>query len=122
MAGAPICCEGRSRAARIVQSLSKSDSPWIRSIDFCAASSAVICSERRLIASAKSTHRLVVFDADSGERLREVGSEGAALGQFDRPNGVAVFGDMLFVVERDTHRVQVLSLPSFKPVGSYVSA
>ncbi|MBF6022573.1 phytase [Lysobacter niastensis] len=75
-----------------------------------------------LIASAKSTHRLVVFDADSGERLREIGSEGAALGQFDRPNGVAVFGDMLFVVERDNHRVQVLSLPSFKPVGSFGDA
>lgn len=72
-----------------------------------------------LIATAKSTHRLVVFDADSGQRLREVGGEGAALGQFDRPNGIAVYGDHLFVVERDNHRVQVLSLPDFKPVGSF---
>lgn len=72
-----------------------------------------------LIASAKSTHRLVVFDADSGERLREIGSEGAAPGEFNRPNGLAVYGDQLFVVERDNHRVQVLSLPDFKPVGSF---
>lgn len=72
-----------------------------------------------LIASAKSTHRLVVFDADSGERLREVGTEGAAPGEFNRPNGLAVYGDQLFVVERDNHRVQVLSLPDFKPVGSF---
>ncbi|MDR7133731.1 3-phytase [Lysobacter niastensis] len=72
-----------------------------------------------LIASAKSTHRLVVFDADSGERLREVGKEGASPGEFDRPNGLAVYGDQLFVVERDNHRVQVLSLPDFKPVGSF---
>ena len=72
-----------------------------------------------LIATAKSSHRLVVFDADTGERLREVGGEGQAPGEFKRPNGIAVYGDMLFVVERDNHRVQVLSLPDFKPLGSF---
>ena len=75
-----------------------------------------------LIATAKSTHRLVVFDADTGERLREVGGEGQRLGEFNRPNGIAVYGDMLFVVERDNHRVQVLSLPDFKPLGSFGDA
>ena len=72
-----------------------------------------------LIASAKSSHRLVVFDGDSGERLRTVGSEGAGPGQFKRPNGVAVHGDHLFVVERDNRRVQVLSLPGFEVVGTF---
>ncbi len=42
-----------------------------------------------------------------------------APGQFYRPNGIAVYGDMVFVVERDNRRVQVLSLPDFKPVGSF---
>jgi len=72
-----------------------------------------------LIASAKSSHRLVVFDADSGARLRTVGGKGAAPGEFMRPNGVAVFGDLLFVVERDNRRVQVLRMPEFAPVGSF---
>ncbi|MEP6632609.1 MAG: phytase [Luteimonas sp.] len=72
-----------------------------------------------LIATAKSTHRLVVFDADTGERLREVGGLGDALGQFHRPNGIAVFGDHLFVTERDSHRVQVLSLPDLKSLGTF---
>lgn len=71
------------------------------------------------IVTAKSTHRLDVYDGDSGERLREVGEEGSAPGQFFRPNGIAVAGDRLFVVERDNHRVQVLSLPGFEPVGSF---
>lgn len=72
-----------------------------------------------VIATAKSTHRLVVFDADTGERLREVGGKGPAPGQFKRPNGIAVAGDRLFVVERDNHRVQVLSLPDFRPLGTF---
>jgi 3-phytase len=72
-----------------------------------------------LIASAKSSHRLVIFDADSGQRLRTVGGKGSAPGEFMRPNGVAVFGDLLFVVERDNRRVQVLRMPEFAPVGSF---
>ena len=72
-----------------------------------------------LIATAKSTHRLSVIDGDSGRLLRRVGGPGTAPGVFDRPNGVAVEGDRLFVVERDNHRVQVLALPDFTPAGQF---
>ena len=72
-----------------------------------------------VIASAKSSHRLVVYDGDTGARLRSIGEEGAEPGRFKRPNGLAVFGDRLFVVERDNHRVQVLALPGFEALGSF---
>lgn len=71
-----------------------------------------------LIATAKSSHRLAVYDGDTGARLRSFGGRGSALGQFDRPNGIGVFGDLLFVAERDNHRVQVLRLPDFTPLAS----
>lgn len=69
-----------------------------------------------VIATAKSSHRLVVFDGDSGQRLRTFGERGQRPGQFDRPNGIALFGDLLLVAERDNHRVQVLRLPAFEPL------
>lgn len=72
-----------------------------------------------LVASAKSSHRLVVHDALTGERLRTVGREGTGPGEFLRPNGLAAWGEHLFVVERDGRRVQVLRLPGFEPVGSF---
>ena len=72
-----------------------------------------------LIASAKSSHRLVVFDADTGVRLEQAGGPGAEPGRFRRPNGLAVHGDLLFVAERDNRRVQVLRLPGFVPVDSF---
>lgn len=76
-----------------------------------------------VIASGKATDRLSVFDADTGAHLRTVGEPGTAPGQFDRPNGVAVLnaGDrsLLFVVERDNHRVQVFGLPDFAPLGLF---
>ena len=72
-----------------------------------------------LIATAKDTHRLAVYDGDSGAHVRDIGGEGSALGEFRRPNGIAVLEDLLFVVERDNRRVQVLRLPGFEPLGAF---
>lgn len=78
-----------------------------------------------LIASAKSAHTLMVFDADTGAWLRTVGGpEGTTdaanpTPRFKRPNGLAVHGDRLFVVERDNRRVQILALPSLQPLGTF---
>ncbi|WP_222565098.1 phytase [Novilysobacter antarcticus] len=72
-----------------------------------------------LIASAKTAHTLMVFDADTGEWLQTVGGTDDAARTFKRPNGLAVHGDRLFVAERDNHRVQVLALPGFAPLGTF---
>lgn len=72
-----------------------------------------------VLATAKSRHRLAVYDGATGERLGEAGDQGSAAGQFKRPNGIAVFADLVFVTERDAPRVQVLALPGFEPVGSF---
>jgi 3-phytase len=70
-----------------------------------------------LLATAKVTDVLVVHDAATGSFLRTAGGSGTAAGQLDRPNGVAIAGDLAFVVERDNRRVQVLRLPELAPVG-----
>lgn len=70
-----------------------------------------------LIATGKQTHQLVVYDGDTGAYKLAVGGPGQAPGQYNRPNGIAVFGDLVFVVERDNHRVQVQRLPDFAPVA-----
>jgi len=74
-----------------------------------------------VIATAKATDRLVIYDGATGETLRTFGTLGTGKGQFDRPNGVAVVDDLLFVVERDNHRVQVLRLPDFGHVATFAA-
>jgi 3-phytase len=74
-----------------------------------------------LIATAKATDRLVLYRGDTGETLRGVGGSGSEAGQFERPNGIFVIGDRVYVVERDNRRVQVLTLPDFTPIGSFGS-
>lgn len=74
-----------------------------------------------LFASGKDVDQLVVFDADTGANLQRVGQKGTGPGQFRRPNGIAVIDDLLLVVERDNHRVQVLSLPQLESVAIFGS-
>jgi 3-phytase len=75
-----------------------------------------------LLATAKSTHRLMVYDAASGESLGAIGRPGPGPGELRRPNGLLVLGDLAFIVERDNRRIQVLRLPDAEPVGSFGEA
>ncbi len=70
-----------------------------------------------LIATAKQADVLVVYDAARGNTLHTVGKPGTGLGELERPNGIIVVNDILFVVERDNARIQVFDLPSFEPRG-----
>lgn len=75
-----------------------------------------------LFATAKSTDRVLIFDAGTGTPLRAFGSSGGGPGEFRRPNGVAVHDDLCLIVERDNHRVQVLGLPDLDPLGTFGAA
>lgn len=72
--------------------------------------------KRWLIATAKATDRLLVYDGSTGESIRNASGKGKALGQMDRPNGIAVVDNLVWVVERDNHRVQLFQLPGFEPL------
>jgi 3-phytase len=72
-----------------------------------------------LLTTAKEGDVIRVHDAVTGAPLQRVGGSGSDLGEFDRPNGVAVIDDLMLVVERDNRRVQVFSLPSFEPLGAF---
>jgi 3-phytase len=72
-----------------------------------------------LFATSKATGRLMLYDGESGADIRRVGSAGEGPGQFLRPNGIFVHNDLLFVVERDNHRVQVFNLPDLKSLGTF---
>jgi 3-phytase len=51
-----------------------------------------------------------------------MGGGGSEPGSLDRPNGIAVVDDLMWVVERDNARVQVFTLPDFRPIGIFGGA
>ncbi|AKS41402.1 Putative phytase [Wenzhouxiangella marina] len=72
-----------------------------------------------LLATAKESDILIIYDAATGERLGEAGGTGNAPGRLLRPNGLFVIDDLVWIVERDNHRLQALSLPDFAPLGIF---
>lgn len=72
-----------------------------------------------VVATAKSGDRLVFLDASSGRTLDRFGESGQAPGQFRAPNGIAIDGDLAFVVDRDNHRVQVVNLATKRVLGAF---
>ena len=75
--------------------------------------------EHWVLSTAKATDVLVVNDAATGTFVRRLGGSGTGHGQMQRPNGIAIAGDLAFVVERDNHRVQVFRLPQFESLGTF---
>jgi 3-phytase len=75
--------------------------------------------ETWIVATGKLVHRLYVSDAATGAHLRTVGRRGTDPGEFRRPNGIAIVGDIAMVVERDVHRVQLLRMPDFAPLATF---
>lgn len=75
--------------------------------------------EHWLLATAKEGNVITISDARTGESIGRAGGAGSDLGQFSRPNGIAVIDDLVLVVERDNRRVQALSLPGLSPLGSF---
>jgi 3-phytase len=74
-----------------------------------------------VVVTGKDSHDLRVFDGATGATLDPIGGPGEALGSFRRPNAVLVVEDYGFVVERDNRRVQVVALPSGRPLGAFGS-
>ncbi len=75
-----------------------------------------------IISTAKDSDLLIINNATTGEELFRFGKTGTNPGEFKRPNGISVCKNYLFVVERDNHRVQVLTLPNFTHVGFFAES
>ena len=72
-----------------------------------------------LLATAKEGHKIIVFDAATGEKITSFGEPGTSKGQMKRPNGITVIDSLAIIVERDNQRLQVFSLPNMKSLGFF---
>ena len=61
-----------------------------------------------LYVSDEENHRVQMFDKESGSFVRAWGSEGAGIGQFKSPHGLAVSREgQLWVCDKGNKRVQI---------------
>ncbi|MDZ7268866.1 MAG: phytase [candidate division KSB1 bacterium] len=85
-------------------------------------------AETMLFTTDKTENTVLLHNPLTGKFLGRLGSSGTAAGQLRYPNGIAVGynlrlnntpTDVLFVVERDNHRVSLFSLPAKKFLGHF---
>lgn len=76
-----------------------------------------------LIATAKATDALLIYDAATGSLIRRH-SPSEASAKMSRPNGVAKLEglDVICVIERDGHRAQLLGLPDLDLIATFGEA
>jgi 3-phytase len=72
-----------------------------------------------LLATAKEGNVVIVYDAATGEKITQFGQLGNSQGELNRPNGIAVIDNYAVIVERDNHRIQIISLPDFISLGTF---
>jgi 3-phytase len=70
-----------------------------------------------IVATAKTSNRLRMFDLETGQRAGDWGGPGTAPGQFNRPNGIAIVDGFAFIAERDGKRVQWIDIERGKPLA-----
>jgi 3-phytase len=75
--------------------------------------------EQWLLATAKESNVVFIYDAVTGKKITQFGQFGNKIGDLSRPNGIAVIDDYAVIVERDNHRIQVFSLPELNPIGIF---
>tara|TARA_B100001765_G_scaffold206889_1_gene164547 strand:+ start:184 stop:1248 length:1065 start_codon:yes stop_codon:yes gene_type:complete len=74
-------------------------------------------NEAWIVVTGKDGDRLSVYDANSGKKVRVIGSNGVGFSQFAYPNGIWIEDNLMIIVERDNHRLQLFRLPDFEPLG-----
>ncbi len=70
-----------------------------------------------LLATAKESNLIYIYDATTGEKISQFGQTGSKLGELLRPNGIAVIDNYAFIVERDNRRIQIINLPELTPIA-----
>lgn len=72
-----------------------------------------------VLVTAKEGNTIIVYDASTGDEINRFGRFGPGIGEFSRPNGIAVIDNIAMVAERDNHRIQTFSLPEFEYAGHF---
>ena len=78
------------------------------SLDIGKPAGLAIDGERLYLTDIRS-HRVVVLDLESAEKILEFGNEGIESGEFRSPNAVAVAGPRIYVSDTANDRVQVFN-------------
>lgn len=72
-----------------------------------------------ILVTSKSTHTVLCYDKDTGKLKYNIGEKGYNYDKLNRPNGITILGDYLFVIERDNKRCQIFDMITRKSIAFF---
>lgn len=72
-----------------------------------------------ILITSKDTHSILCYDKDTGKFKYNIGEKGFNYDKFNRPNGITILGDYLFVIERYNKRCQVFDMKQKKSIAFF---
>lgn len=72
-----------------------------------------------ILVTSKDTHSVLCYDKDTGKFKYNIGKKGYDYDKFNRPNGITIIGDYLFVIERDNKRCQIFDMKQKKSIAFF---
>lgn len=72
-----------------------------------------------ILVSSKNNHSILCFNKNTGKLVQTIGSKGFDHDKFNRPNGLKVINDYLFIVERDNKRCQIINMKTKEAISYF---
>ena len=72
-----------------------------------------------ILVSSKNDHSILCFSKDDGNLSHTIGSKGFDHDKLNRPNGIKVINDYLFIVERDNNRCQIINMKTKEAISFF---
>ena len=72
-----------------------------------------------IFVTSKNNNDVMIMDRKDGRELARFGNTGNQLGEFKRPNGITIIDNLIIVLERENHRIQIFGLPKLDLIGTF---
>lgn len=74
--------------------------------ELCNPSDVELCGDSCIAVADRGNHCVRILSMDTGECVRSFGAKGKESGEFSAPTALATHGGVLYVLDRDSGRVQ----------------
>ena len=72
-----------------------------------------------ILVSNKNKHTILCYEKNSGKLVHTIGSKGFDYDKFNKPSGLKVINDYLFIVEKDNKRCQIVNMKNKEAISYF---
>ena len=72
-----------------------------------------------ILVTSKDSHNILAFDNETGKLKYKFGGKGYDHDKFNKPNGIKLINDYLFIVEKDNKRCQIIDMKTKESISFF---